>query len=150
MPTKKVNILCLCLVALLGLSNAESALAQKQVKPIEIKMDTNFDGIVDRIETYNKNKIITKVEADTNNDRKINEWLYYIAGKPIKTEKDTNGNGTPDTFITYDEKGKTIKTEADTTGNGKINEWVNYKNGNPTKAEKDTNGDGKPDTWLTY
>jgi len=151
MSVKKVSVLCLCLVAIFSLIIIEAALAQSsQIKPREIKMDTNFNGVVNRVEVYDKNKVIIRVEADTNGDGKMNEWIFYKNGSPAKAEKDTKGDGKPDTFLTYDSKGTTIKSETDTNGDGKVDEWVYYKKGAIIKAEKDTNRDGKPDTWLAY
>ena len=150
MSKRKVSILCLCLIVMFSLVNIKSALAQKQIKPREIRMDTNFDGVIDRIEVYDKNKVVIRIEADTTGNGKMNEWVYYKDGNPAKAEKDTNGDGKPDTFLTYNDKGKTIKSESDTNKDGKVDEWVYYEKGNPTKAEKDTNGDGKSDTWLAY
>jgi len=148
---KKTSVLCLYVVVVFNLITIEAALAKtQQIKPREIKMDTNFNGVVNRVEVYDKNKVIIRVEADTSADGKMNEWVYYKNGNPDRAEKDTNGDGKPDTFLTYDDKGKTIKSETDTNGDGKIDEWVYYEKGNITKAEKDTNGDGKPDTWLAY
>ena len=102
MSIKKVSILCLCWAAIFSLITIESVLAQqKQVKPREIKMDTNFDGVVDRVEIYDKDKVIIRVEADTSGDGKMNEWIYYKNGNPAKAEKDTNGDGKPDTWLAY-------------------------------------------------
>ena len=149
---KKVGILCLCWVGALGLMSIEPVSAQKlkQPRPKEIRMDRNYDGVIDRVEVYDEKGIIIRVEADTTGDGKMNEWIYYKKGNPTKAEKDVNGDGKVDTFLTYDDKGMIIKSETDTNRDGKINEWVSYKNGKPIKAEKDTKGDGKPDTWITY
>ncbi len=121
-----------------------------QVKPKEIKMDRNYDGVVDRIEIYDLKGVITRVESDTNGDGKIDEWVYYEEGIPVKGEKDINGDGKPDTTLYYDPKGIIIRAESDTNGDGKIDEWVYYEANKPVKAEKDTNKDGKPDTWVVY
>ncbi|MBU0548690.1 MAG: hypothetical protein KJ710_02965 [Candidatus Omnitrophica bacterium] len=121
-----------------------------QVKPKEIKVDRNYDGVVDRIEIYNAKGVIIRNESDTNSDGKIDEWIYYEVGVPIKGEKDINGDGNPDTTLIYDVKGMIIRGESDANGDGKIDEWVYYEAGKPIKAEKDTNKDGKPDTWLAY
>ncbi len=159
---KKLVILCVCL-AIVGLFclDAIAAPAQKQqppqaqakpqqFKPKEAKIDRNYDGVVDRIEVYDEKGLILRVEADTNGDGKMDEWVYYEAGIPVKGEKDLNADGKADTAMFYDVKGVIIRTEADTNGDGKIDEWVFYTNGVPSKAEKDTNRDGKADTWVNY
>lgn len=145
---KKAGILCMVLA--LGLMGIELASAQQAPKPKEIKMDRNGDGVIDRVESYDSEGVIIKVEVDTTGDGKMNEWVYYKKGKATTGERDINADGEPETFLLYDDKGMIINAESDTNGDGKIDEWVTYKDGNPTKAEKDTNGDGEPDTWLTY
>lgn len=150
---KKVGVFCLLLAAVIVFIPIGPALSQSQNKdliPKEVKLDTNFDGIVDRVEIYDSNKVIVRVEADTSGDGKINEWINYEKGKPATAEKDNNGDGKPDTFVTYNSKGKAVKSETDTNGDGKVDEWVYYKDGTIARAEKDTNGDGKPDTWASY
>ena len=153
---KVLTILCLCVIAI-GVIGIELTSAQKeavipearQFLPKEIKLDRNHDGVIDRIEVYNEKGIIIRVEADTTNNGKMDEWVTYKKGKPVKAEKDTNRDGKANMFLTY-EKGIVVKSKADTNGDGKINEWVTYKNGKPVKAEKDTSGDGKIDTWIDY
>jgi len=78
-----------------------AALKTTQVKPREIKIDRNYDGVIDRVEVYNSNGSIIRVEADSNADGKIDEWVYYEANKPVRAEKDTNKDGKPDTWLNY-------------------------------------------------
>ena len=140
---KRVTILRLCML-ISGFVYNGSVFAQKQKsatpsketvspgerqQPIakEIRLDRNFDGIVDRLESYDDKGVITRIEADTNDDGKMNEWFYFEDGIRNKAERDSNGDGKPDTFMTYDKKGIIQKVAADTTGDGKVNEWVYYK-----------------------
>lgn len=148
---KKVFIMTAC-VAVMGLlcgGITHSAEAPK-FKPKEVKLDRNYDGIVDRTEFYSAEGIIQKVENDSSGDGKIDEWIYYQTGKPARSEKDTKGTGKPDTFLTYDAAGTVVKSEVDADGDSKTDEWVYYEAGKPVKAEKDTNKDGKADTFLSY
>jgi len=151
---KKLVVVCMC-VSVIGFASITSAAEAKtpeirKFKPKEIKMDRNYDGLVDRVEAYDEKGIIIRSETDTNNNGKMDEWVFYEKGIPVKAEKDTNGDGKANTFLTYDRKGVMIKSETDTDNDGKINEWVHYKKGVPVKAEKDTNKDGKPDNWIVY
>ena len=96
-------------VIVLALTGSKSVSAQGQVgapgiqqfRPKEIKLDRNYDGIIDRVESYDKKGRIIKIEADSTNDGKINEWVYYKDGTPARAEKDINGDGKPDTWIDY-------------------------------------------------
>ena len=157
---KRLALLFVFLAAIaLIMVDAQAVLAQQaqgkapaaggQVKPKTVKVDRNGDGVPDRTEVYADNGDIQRVESDTNDDGKIDEWIYYEERVPVKAQKDTNADGKPDTTIYY-VKGVVIRTESDTNGDAKIDEWVYYSNGKPSKAEKDTNADGKPDTWIDY
>jgi len=123
---------------------------QVQFKPKAIKIDRNYDGIAERTEIYDDKGVVQRVEADTDANGKIDEWVYYEKGVAVKGEKDLNKDGKADTAMIYDVKGVIIRTETDANGDGKIDEWVYYTNGVPSRAEKDTNYDGKIDTWLSY
>ncbi len=153
----KAVVLSLCVLAV-GFIGISSALAQEEAREAEgqqfrareIRMDRNFDGVVDRVEIYDEKGVIIRLEVDTNGDGKMNEWIFYKDGNPTKGERDANGDGKVDTWLRYNKEGMIIKSEADTDGNGKIDEWVIFKDGRPTQAERDTNGDGKADTWIIY
>ncbi|MFA6079111.1 MAG: hypothetical protein WC779_05135 [Candidatus Omnitrophota bacterium] len=75
--------------------------APKQIVPKKVQMDTNYDGKVDRIEIYDEEGNIQRVESDTNNDTIIDEWITFEKGSPAKKEKDTNADGKADVFVEY-------------------------------------------------
>ena len=179
---KKAVVWSLCVIAagFIGISSVsaqeEARRAQvQQFRAREIRLDRNYDGIVDRIEIYDEKGVIIRIETDTTGNGKMNEWIYFKDGNPtkgerdinedgkvdtwlrynkegiiIKSEADTDGNGKVDTWLKYDKEGILIKSEADTDGDGKVDEWVTYEEGRPVSAERDTNADGKIDTWIIY
>jgi len=75
--------------------------AGKSLTPKKITVDTNYDGEVDRIEYYNSEGMIEKVEVDSNGNGIINEWVTYKDGLPVKSERDTNDDGKPDVWLEY-------------------------------------------------
>lgn len=100
-----VSILC---VSICGAEDASisdtpssSGEAPKQIVPKKVQMDTNYDGKVDRIEIYDNDGHISRVESDTNNDTIIDEWITFENGNPSKKEKDTNADGKADVFVEY-------------------------------------------------
>jgi hypothetical protein len=148
----------LSMVALFSVGNVMAAVQEKvpapvsgqKIMPKEVRVSTKHNDIIDRIEFYDDNGKISRIEVSTKGDGKMDEKVYYKDGIAVKGEKDANGNGIIETTMFYDAKGTIIKTETSTKDDGKVNEWVYYSNGIPVRAEKDTNGDGKPDTWITY
>jgi len=102
--TAVLIMLCLFLIGFIYTIAAAAekvAVAPQQVNPKEIKMDLNYDGIVDHTEVYDAEGAVTRVESDVNADGKMDEWVYYENGKPVKAEKDSNKDGVPDTWIKY-------------------------------------------------
>jgi hypothetical protein len=99
---KHVRYIALIVVCILlaGICAAQEE-ALKKVMPKKVEVDTNYDGKIDRVESYDTDGQIMKVESDTNGDGNIDEWVVYKAGKPTKSEKDTNGDGKADVWIEY-------------------------------------------------
>lgn len=94
-------LICIGLIAQAAYcaDNTVQTPASTKVVPKKIRVDSNFDGKVDRIETYDSNGKPVKVEADNNFDGIMDETLVYQDGKPCKSEKDTNKDGKPDVWI---------------------------------------------------
>lgn len=99
---RRIAIFVIIAVAIfsLGVCVAEDA-QQKQFVPKKVEVDTNYDGKIDRIEYYDNNGQIMRVEQDTAGKGVINEWIIYKNGVPMRKEKDTNGDGKPDVWIDY-------------------------------------------------
>jgi hypothetical protein len=95
------TIRILMLVFLLVFTTPIYAQQEEKLIPKKVELDSNFDGVVDRIEYYDDNGEVTRVESDTNYDGRYDEWVYYENGKVVKAEKDTNSDGSPDTWIEY-------------------------------------------------
>ncbi len=94
-------LICVSFVAGEAYSAVNAAQESTSIKvvPKKIQVDSNFDGKVDRIESYDINGKPVKVEADNDFDGIMDETLLYKDGKPYKTEKDTNKDGKPDVWI---------------------------------------------------
>lgn len=93
---KVILVLCIFVVCTYFVQAEEEALA-----PRKVQVDSNFDGVIDRIEYYDESGQVIRVESDTDFDGIYDEWVYYRNGKVEKAEKDTNGDGKPDTWIEY-------------------------------------------------
>jgi hypothetical protein len=74
---------------------------QKQFKPKRVEVDSNYDGKVDRIETYDENGVISRVDVDSMGKGVMDEWVIYKNGIPLKKEKDSNGDGKADVWVNY-------------------------------------------------
>ena len=82
-------------------SHVSAQESKKSVSPKKIEIDSNYDGTIDRIESYNTNGVVQKVIIDNNYDGAMDEWLSYSEGAIVKSKKDTNNDGKPDAWITY-------------------------------------------------
>lgn len=70
-----------------------------KVVPKKVQVDSNFDGKVDRIETYDDEGIPVEIEVDNDFDGIMDETVIYEGGKPVKSEKDTNKDGKVDVWV---------------------------------------------------
>ena len=91
-------LMCVAMSAGIGLAQEK---AMNKVPPKKVSMDTNYDGKIDRIEIYDSDGEIARLESDTNGDGIIDEWIVFDKGNPVKKEKDTNGDGKPDVWVEY-------------------------------------------------
>ena len=94
-----VCIACLCMLCITFCYAQQEE--QKMIMPKKAEIDTDYDGVIDRVEWYDDNAQMIKVESDNDGNGAIDEWVYYEAGKPIKSERDTNGDGKPDVWMQY-------------------------------------------------
>ncbi len=116
----------------------------------KVARDLNYDGRVDRVEYYDAKGMLAKTETDTNNNNKLDEWVFYDNGIIARAQKDSNGDGKADRLHSYSPNGVLKKTELDTDNDGEIDEWVYYSNGKPRRVDKDTTGDGIPDASVAF
>jgi antitoxin component YwqK of YwqJK toxin-antitoxin module len=75
--------------------------SRTRVVPRKVSIDTNYNGKPDRIEYYNKDGQVEKVEIDKDENGHITETIVYENGKPVRHEKDTNQDGKADVWIDY-------------------------------------------------
>ncbi len=97
---KRTILIFLILLAFCVLTYFAQAQEETPV-PEKAEIDTNYDGLIDRIEYYNKYGGLIRIETDANYNGEIDEWVYYENGKVARAEKDTNDDGKPDTWVTY-------------------------------------------------
>ncbi len=125
-------------------------LAFSRLKPKIIKLDRNFDGIIDRAEFFDQDGNLFKTESDTSNVGILDEIVYYKNNVPLKAEKDHNADSRIDHIMYFDDSGIIKTATFDTNYDGEIDVWAEYRNGLPFKLQKDTNYDGKIDQSVSY
>jgi hypothetical protein len=73
----------------------------KPLTPKRIELDTNYDGKVDRIEMYDSEGRLQRVDIDTKGNGNFDQWFIYENGKPKMMGKDKNSDGKTDTWVEY-------------------------------------------------
>jgi len=94
-----IGIILICVIFVYNCAAEQEQ--QKMLAPKEVKVDSNYDGKVDRIEHYDDNGQVVKAESDTDADGTMDEWTIFKNGQPLRGERDTNGDGKPDIWIEY-------------------------------------------------
>ena len=127
--------------------------------------------------TYDKaTGVLTRLEADSDHDGKIDTWAYMDGARVVRVEVDENGDGTVDRWEYHSQVGqvgqaqagqpvqltrvrgggfaspdKTIeRIERATRHDGVVSRWEYFEDGMLVRIEADTDGDGKIDKWETY
>ena len=112
--------------------------------------------------TYDKQTgQLTRLDADSNGDGKVDTWGYMDGAKVVRVEVDDNGDGKVDRweFHSQGQAGqagplgpdKTMeRVERATRFDGVVSRREFFEHGALTRVEEDTNGDGKLDKWETY
>jgi hypothetical protein len=140
---------------------------------VRLEVDSNRDGMPDRISHHKGQKQPTRVDVDTDFDARIDRWEYYEGVKLVKVGAARRGGG-PDMWQVLDDQGRVVRreydddhtgkvnrievvdggrvtlTEVDSDRDGRIDRWQHWSQGRLTSEELDTAGDGKPDRVVLY
>jgi hypothetical protein len=74
---------------------------EEKAVPKEASSDTNKDGKPDTWQYFDAAGNVSKAEADTDFDGKIDQTAFYEGGKLVRVERDTDHDGKPDTWVKY-------------------------------------------------
>ena len=111
--------------------------------------------------TYDaKTGALTRLEADSDHDGKIDTWAYMDGARVVRVEVDENGDGKVDRWEYHGRPAApgasaggpdTIeRIERATRHDGVVSRWEYFEHGSLVRVEEDTDGDGKVDKWETY
>lgn len=108
-------------------------------------MDRNQDGISDRIVTYQGLGGARSEETDTDFDGVVDRWDTFAAdGRRIRSAAAGRG-ATPDRIATYDSTGKLRQVEIASNSDGRIDLVRTYEGSRLAENRIDSNGNGRTD-----
>lgn len=136
--------------------------------------DRNQDGVSDRITTYEGFGGARTVETDTNFDGRVDRWeTFGSEGQRLRSATASNG-ARPDRVATYDRAGrlsrvdtdedldgrfelariytagKLTEIQIDSDGNGRVDRIQDFRKGYLSEEDFDTDEDGTPDLRMTF
>jgi len=144
-------------------------------RPIRRLLDTDGNGVAERVETFHPNRRYWRVQTDADSDGFVDKWEVF--GRDGELEKigiATKRPGHPDVWIVPDGRGGVRRREFDVSGNGAIDKiewfdgtvltrvavdgnqnghmdrWQDWRGGRVVSERLDTDGDGEPDRKLVY
>jgi hypothetical protein len=134
------------MVEVIGYSKGAGGLSEG--RPLCMELDTNKDGQLDLLRTFDDKGEIESEEADRNYDGKSDVWTTYDKGQISKIAFDTQFKGAVDETHYYKD-GKLKRIERDRNGDGKVDTWEFYlADGALERMGVDLNYDGKVDVWY--
>lgn len=120
---------------------------EDQKKLVRLEVDLNFDGRVDKINSYNSETgKLAKVELNWDFDKAFDMVEIYDAEGNLETEEiDRDFNGAFDVLKKY-KSGLLYSRQIDTNADSKWDLWEYFtKKGDVYRIGKDQDGDGKPE-----
>ena len=116
----------------------------------QVEADTNYDGVIDRWQTYNEQGQLEKEGYSRRGGKTADTWEYYDkTGAVIRRELDEDGTGKVDRVEMF-QKGRLVAVGLDTDRDGKIERWQTWSDGRLVSEELDIDGDGIADRRLRY
>jgi len=112
-----------------------------------MEVDTNRDGVLDLLRTFNEKGDLESEEADRNYDGKADIWVSYQSGVIAKQSFDTKFRGVADEFHYYKD-GKLKRIERDRNSDTKVDVWEFYVNGRLERMGIDFDFNGRVDAWY--
>ncbi len=107
--------------------------------------DRNQDGVSDRIVTYEGFGGARTVETDTNFDGAVDRWeTFGPEGQRMRSATASNG-ARPDRVATYDRTGSLSRVEVDADLDGRFELTRVYEAGKLTEIRIDSDGNGRTD-----
>ncbi len=110
------------------------------------RVDTDLDGIVDLIRTYDENGEPHGEQADANLDGRVDTWLRFSRGYVIEQRRDHNADGRPDELRIYS-GGRLSRVRKDRDYDGRVDTWEVYDGTRLHRRGVDVDGDGRVDRW---
>lgn len=111
--------------------------------------DTDFDGRVDRWETFGSEGQRLRSATASNGTRPDRVASYDRAGVLSRVETDTDLDGRFERTQIY-EAGKLIESRVDSDGNGRTDRIQDFRKGYLSTEDFDTDEDGMPNLRLTF
>jgi hypothetical protein len=108
-------------------------------------LDRNQDGVSDRIITYEGFGGARTEETDTDFDGRVDRWeTFGSEGQRLRSATASNGER-PDRVAAYDRAGILSRVEADADLDGRFERIQIYERGKLMEVRIDGDGNGKPD-----
>ena len=114
-----------------------------------VETDTDFDGTVDRWETFGPEGQRMRSATASHGARPDRVATYDRAGRLSRVEVDADLDGRFETTRIY-EAGKLIEVRIDSDGNGRTDRIQDFRKGYLSAEEFDTDEDGAADLRMTF
>jgi hypothetical protein len=111
--------------------------------------DTDFDGRVDRWDTYGSEGQRLRSATASNGTRPDRVATYDRAGRLSRVEYDLDHDGRFERTMIY-EAGKLVEIRIDSDGNGRVDRVQDFRQGYLSEEDFDIDEDGTPDIRMIF
>ena len=88
-------------------------------KLLKLAVDGDADGIMDRFQHYDEGKLV-RLERDRDQDGKMDAWDHFEAEKRVRHERASLETGELELVIAFDSEERPLKMERITNGDGRF------------------------------
>lgn len=110
------------------------------------ELDSNYDGIMDVVRTYDQLGEPLTERADSNYDGHVDTWIEWSEGAVARLSFDRNADGRADEKRSF-VSGRLTRVEGDRNGDGRADLFEIYVEGRLERRGLDVDFDGSVDHW---
>lgn len=115
-----------------------------------LRHDANANGVAET-QSHMRGTRIVQIDVDTDEDGRVDRWEHYDASQRLEKVGFSRGrDGREDAWAYADASGAVVRIESAAPGSSRIIRTEYYEGAGLVRAEEDGDADGRVDRWERY